>query len=353
MITLRERNSGARKALTDEGRMPAPTDPRPTPRLDLGTFQILPENRSAVRAAKGLARSVLTGKRPPAGLLVLHGPPGSGKTQLTTALVNAVVTKSPEVTARVLSVGDLARPEDEVGFADGDLLACDFLALEDVQRLPERAADALCDLIDRRASRRKLLLVTASTGPARLTHLPHRLTSRLAAGLVVQLEPPGVTSRRVILEATAVSKNLRLTPDALDWLAGQGSGVRASLGLLQNLAQVAPTFPGPLDRNVVEQVIAGTGQPTSRGTDLQAIMKRVTATFGVTEKQLLGASRLRPVLIPRQVAMYLARELTGLSLPRIAAAFGRDHTTVLHACRKIEADTQLAGVVRELRAALG
>jgi chromosomal replication initiator protein len=82
-------------------------------------------------------------------------------------------------------------------------------------------------------------------------------------------------------------------------------------------------------------------------------MKRVCVAFGVTEKELLGASRLRNVLVPRQVAMYLARELTGLSLPRIGATFGRDHTTVLHACRKVEEaiadDERLAATVRQLR----
>lgn len=331
--------------------MPAPADPKPTPKLDLGTFQVLPENRSAVQAVKQLARVVLTGQRPAVGLLVLHGSPGSGKTHLSTAVVNAVVTQSPEVTARIVPVGDLARSDGNAAFTDRDLWTCDFLVLEDVQHLPEWAADALCDLIDRRASRRKVLIVTAGTGPAGLAHLPHRLTSRLTAGLVVRLEPPGAASRRVILEAAAVSKNLRLTPDALDWLAGQ-NGLRAGLGLLQNLAQIAPTRPDPLDRKAVEEVLAAVAQPTSCDSHLQAIMKRVATAFGVSEKELLGPSRLRTVLIPRQVAMYLARELTGLSLPRIAAAFGRDHTTVLHACRKVEADERLAGVVREIRAAL-
>jgi chromosomal replication initiator protein len=83
----------------------------------------------------------------------------------------------------------------------------------------------------------------------------------------------------------------------------------------------------------------------------------VAAAFGITEKQLLGTSRLRPVLLPRQVAMYLAREVAKLSLPRIGAAFGRDHTTVLHACRKVEAamatDDVLKARVRQLRGELG
>ena len=99
------------------------------------------------------------------------------------------------------------------------------------------------------------------------------------------------------------------------------------------------------------------GSRRPRGVELPAIMKRVAAAFGVTEKELLGISRLRRVLVPRQVAMYLARELSGLSLPRIGAAFGRDHTTVLHAfCKVNEAlasDERLAATVRQLRRELG
>jgi chromosomal replication initiator protein len=121
------------------------------------------------------------------------------------------------------------------------------------------------------------------------------------------------------------------------------------------LAQVAKSFPGALGLSEVQQTLAGTGQPTSPACDVSTIVKRVAAAFGVDEKAMLGASRLRGVLKPRQVAMYLVRELTGLSLPRIGAVFGgRDHTTVLHSCRKVEdemtSDMGLAKQVSELRA---
>ena len=155
-----------------------------------------------------------------------------------------------------------------------------------------------------------------------------------------------------MLSVAASAKKVRLTDDALDWLAGQIGGVRTLLGLLQNLAQIAPQFPGPLDRILVEQIVAGTGQPTSAAGDVSAIVKRVAAAFGVTEKELLGKSRLRRVLVPRQVAMYLAREAARLSLPRIGLFFGRDHTTVMHSCQKtvsdMAADATFDGRVKQL-----
>src|SRR5262245_42738256 len=126
MITLRRLTFGARSA-TDEGRMPAPADRRTvsrrSPRIDLGGFQVLPENRSAVRAVKSLARAVLLGRRVSVCPLVLHGPPGCGKSHLASALVAALARGSDEVTARIETAGDLARPDspDDAGLADRDL----------------------------------------------------------------------------------------------------------------------------------------------------------------------------------------------------------------------------------------
>ncbi|MBN9118048.1 MAG: hypothetical protein J0I06_02585 [Planctomycetes bacterium] len=312
-----------------------------------------------MRAARSVCRAVLLGKRTAANPLVLHGAPGTGKSRLVAAMTQRLTTAPRGITVRTVAVGDLVRSPDE-SLADRDLFECDVLALEDVQHLTDRTADAACDLVDRRTTRRRVTVATASAGPSGLTHLPQRLTSRFAAGLVVQLEPLTVASRRTILATAAGAKGVRLTPEALDWLAERptSGGVRSTLGLLQNLVQVARSFPGPLGRADVEQTIAETGQPTSAGRDVSVIVKGVAAAFGVSEAELLGASRLRGVLRSRQVAMYLARELTGLSLPRLGAAFGgRDHTTVLHACRKVEeemaADGALAKRVSELRNLLG
>jgi chromosomal replication initiator protein len=321
-----------------------------------GDFLALPENLSALRAVRAVARSLTTGKRPRVTPLVLHGSPGTGKTHLTSALLRAVARGPEVVTARSVAVGDAARlgagDDRSFGFADRDFLTCDLLVLEGAQHLPEKAADAVCDLLDRRAGRRRAVVVTAGAGPSELAHLPQRLTSRLAAGLVVRTDPLSAASRRAVLKAAAAGKTIRLTDAALDWLAARTGGLRGLLGLLQNIAQLAPAFPGPLDRPDVERVVAETGQPTSAGGDLSAILKRVAAAFGVSERDVLGPGRTRNVMVPRQVAMYVARAVAGLSLPRIGAFFGRDHTTVLHAVRKVagdmQADAALDGRVRRL-----
>lgn len=326
-------------------------------------LRIVAENRLAVRAARSLVRSVQRGKRVALNPLVLHGPTGCGKTALVAALLAELATGPGVATAQAVSVGDVARaaaadPGAE-GFADADLRTCDVLVLEDVQLLPVREAGAVADLLDRRTARGRAVVVTATAGPASLKELPQALTSRLAAGLVVPLDVSSAVSRRAVLADAAATQSYRLTADALDWLAGPGSGggLRAALGRLAGLALGAKAFPGPLDRAACEAILAASGLPTSAGPDVPGIIRRVAAAFGVTEKELLGISRLRRVLMPRQVAMFLAREVCGLSFPRLAVAFGRDHTTVLHAVRKVEAelatDGQLAAVVKQLRMEVG
>ena len=352
MVTLRGRKNGQRPALPNERQSTASTEGKSPVRFELRDFLTLPENRSAMKAISALAQAILLGQQPRVALLVLHGLPGTGKTRLTGAALGAIAVGSQEATGRSIPARELAQTgEDDPGFADPALASCDFLVIEDLQHLPRAASGALCELIDQRMARRQPLVITASSGPARLTQLPRRLTSRLAGGLVVQLEPPGRSSRRAIIEASATK--VQLTPDALDWLAGPAGGLRAALGMLQNLALAANSHRGPFDRKAVERILAQSGRPATPGSDPDGIVTRVCVAFGVTRKELLGTSRLRRVLLPRQVAMYLARRIGKLSWPRIGAAFDRDHATVMHACRKVEeavrADAKLAGVVRQLR----
>ena len=330
-----------------------------------GEFLALPENTSALRAVRSLYRSLARAvPRVLLSPLVLHGPSGSGKSHLIRSLIEKLATADEVVTVQSLPAADLARgmaptggEELEPTVLDESFQECDLLVIEDFQQLSAKSAESMCLLLDNRSSRRRGTVLTLNVGPALLSHLPRRLTSRLAAGLVVPLDPLSPASRKRLLKAEAKKRNVKLTKEAVDWLAAQatGGGFRPLLGTLNNLAPLARQQPLPLDRPQVEEYLKSTGQPMASAPLPAEIVKRVAAHFQMPVKDLLGPSRLRPIRQARQVAMYLVREVTDLSLPRIGVCFeGRDHTTVLHACRRVEeemaADKLFAGRVRSLLA---
>jgi chromosomal replication initiator protein len=318
----------------------------------------LPENQAARAAAERVAEAPTGRPGPALNPLFLHGPSGTGKTHLVAALALAVTTRAPDRVVHVLPAGDFAPPAatDEGRDAREAVRGADLVAVEDLQHLDARAADALAGLLDRGLARGQQWVVTANAGPAELTHLPGRLTSRLAGGLVVGLRPPAPASRLRLLEAFAQRRGVALARPVLDWLAEhtEGSARRreGALGRVETLARVQGRPPSAEEVAAAFRVEAEARRPT-----VERIAQRVCRYFRVEPGALQGRGRARGALVPRQVGMYLARQLTGLSLGQIGAYFGgRDHSTVLHACRKVEAalaqDVTLSGAVRQLHADL-
>src|SRR5262249_20893857 len=299
----------------------------------------------------------------------LHGPSGTGKTHLVSALVAEATARRPDLVATVLAAGDLALAYQ--ADADGQpstVLAsareADLLIVEDLQHLPAQAAEALVQLANARLARQRQMFFTAAKGPGQLVQFPARLTSRLAAGLVVGLLPLLPPSRRAFLQDRAKARELRLTDDVLDWLAANtGGSVRQLEGTLSRLETLARLHGRPPELDAVRDALR-TDADAHRPT-VERIAQRVGRHFQLDPRQfqdrdpgqLQAGDRSRNVLLPRQVGMYLARQLTSLSLQQIGAYFGgRDHSTVLHACRKVEqalhGDPSLSGLVRQLHADL-
>ena len=328
----------------------------------------LPENHSALVAA-GLTLRQLTAvvKSPTDGTpLLLHGPAGTGKTLLVTAMLRRVADLPGGLTARALAARELPRrraddPGGEAATAFAEFLALDFVAIDDVQHLPLRSVAALIELIDHRAARRRVTVLTANAGPAHLGKFPRRLTSRLAAGLVVQMEPLGRAARGELLTSKACELGLALAADGVSALLDMtaGAGVRPMLGALATLRTLAASAKRPadaLDATTVNLLLQN-GHLELAASPMTRLVERVAAAYAIPVQELLGRSRRADALLPRQVAMYLARETTKLSLPKIGAALGgRDHTTVLHAWRKVAelatTDDRLARTLRELTAEL-
>jgi chromosomal replication initiator protein len=321
-----------------------------------------PENRSARAAVQWLADAVFTGRlRHEPNPLVLHGPAGTGKTHLVTALAGHVLQRRPDLTCTLLPAaecGDLLRPAGDRNGPEPDAIDwhSDLLIVEDLQHLPARSAEALIGVLDGRSARREPTVLTASVGPARLTHLPARLTSRLVSGLVVGLEPLAPASRLAVLEDKAQRRQLAIGRDVLTWLAeNAGGSVRQLEGALARVETLSRLHERTPDLRLVAAHF--TGDADAARPTVERIADRVGAYFQLEPRQIQSRRRLRHALLPRQVGMYLARQLTPLSLKQIGAYFGgRDHSTVLHACRKVEEamahDATLSGAVRRLHADL-
>lgn len=352
--------------------------------LTFAHFVATPENRAAWLAVQEIAADLMRpafrgevriprlahGK--PATLM-LHGPAGAGKTHLVHALVAQVTQHRPDLVVTVLAAGDLVRTVQPTLFAGqeethpleqvNDLEQArhgDLLVVEDLQHLSLRAVESVVQVMDYLGAWQRPAVFTANAGPQRLVHrgerFPARLTTRLAAGLVVALEPLGPASRLICLQSLAQRRQLAVPTEVLRWLADRLTGGGRQLeGAIAKLQALVKLHRGPLELAAVEGEFQ---EQTDAGRlTVERIAERVGGYFRVDPSDLQSRRCCHDVLLPRQVGMYLARQLTQLSLEEIGQYFGgRDHSTVLHSCRKVEEalrrDAVLSGLVHEIHAAL-
>ncbi|TMQ34841.1 MAG: hypothetical protein E6K70_05475 [Planctomycetota bacterium] len=337
--------------------------------LSFSRFVPTPENRSALQAMRDLAAGVCAGRwQRVTNPLFIHGPAGTGKSHLVNAIIEEVTRQAPQVVVSVLQGCDLVRwtsePADS-GSGPGDdvaaMEACDLLFIEDLQHLRGRGGqpanlETLVQAFDDRLARQRPMVFTANVGPGCLVNLSPRLVSRLSCGLVVGLELLQAPSRLALLQEKAQRRQLAVSRDVLAWLADRlPGGVRALEGALLQLETLSRMQAEPLDVEAVASHFQHLAEATR--PSMERIAERVGSYFRLDPRQLQSDRRHRSVLLPRQVGMYLARRLTKLSLAEIGAYFGgRDHSTVLHACHKIEGtierDALLGGTVRQLHAEL-
>lgn len=325
-------------------------------------YVVGPENELGVAAARALARG-----EPGISPLVIHGGAGVGKTRLLEELSRELIVRKAGASVAVLSWAAFVEMCEEAEVREGGwaelrerLRGLDLFALDDLPAMARHglAMGELGPMLDGLAERGALVALTARTAPGNWEGWPARLMDRLRAGLSVRLEAPGsVSMRRYVLERVR-ARGMRVRPEAVDALASAADGYRPVEGRLARLALIARVEGRGIDRELAEQVLADDGALVVGRVSLSELMKAVAKRFGVRVGDLRSADRHRGMVVPRHLAILLARELTGLSFAALGQHFGRrDSKTIRHACEaargRLISDPALASVAEEIRRELG
>jgi chromosomal replication initiator protein len=302
-------------------------------------------NEFAFYAARALAQ----GEPSEVNLLYIHGVFGYGKTHL----LNATALEAKARGRRPLFLGaeDFMRQflgalhrKDTLAFKD-ELRAADLLLIDDLQHICRSSAtiSEFLHTVNAFADQRRRVVIAADRPPEALDGLGADVRSRLSGGLVIALNMPDRDTRLAILKARAEEfarhrPEAVLPPEVLDRIADiEDASPRDLIGIFVKLATYADLTRKPVTLEVVEETVGQRGV-TARKTSIEDIQRKTAEFYKLDMRDFHSPQRTRRVARPRQVAMYLARELTMRSLPEIGKRFGgRDHTTVLHACRRIAA----------------
>jgi chromosomal replication initiator protein len=334
-------NSGGRGRRPDAGR-PAGLTPGLNPKYVFDSFVIGNSNRFAHAAAVAVAEAPARAYNP----LFIYGESGLGKTHLLHAIGHYAARMFPNVKVRYVSTEEFTnefinlvhsgRAEDfRRRYRD-----IDFLLIDDIQFLEraERTQEEFFHTFNTLHNASKQIVITSDRAPKKLTTLEDRLRTRFEWGLITDVQAPDLETRIAILRKKAWGERLQVPDAVLEFIASKvQTNIRELEGALIRVTAFASLNKQLVDLPLAELVLKDLISDEQGPQITAAIIMAATAEyFTVTMEELQGSNRSRTLVNARQIAMYLCRELTELSLPRIGASFGgKDHTTVMHAVKKI------------------
>ncbi len=332
-------------------------------RQEFASFVVGSGNQFATAACQNVADTPARNYNP----LFLFGGVGLGKTHLLNAIGNRIRQRDPRARILYLSANDFTtelinciRFKRMEEFREKFRRNCDVLLMDDIEFLAgkERTQEEFFHTFEALHGSGRQIVVTADRYPKDIQGLEERLRSRFDWGLVADIQPPDTETKVAILRRKADDEGIALPNEVAFFVARHATGnVRELEGTLTRLLAMSSFHAAPLNVEFARQSLQGYLQVEERSTNIDTIQSAVARFFGVKVQDLKGPRRTRQMVVPRQIAMYLARQHTGLSLPEIGKRFGnRDHTTVLHAVRKVKATktkdsgyrTRLEGVTRSL-----
>jgi chromosomal replication initiator protein len=350
VVDLESRRDGA----TERAEPVVPLKPGDTSRLNpkytFDTFVVGSSNRFAHAAALAVAEMPAQAYNP----LFVYGESGLGKTHLLHAIGHYARHLNPRTRVRYVSSEEFTNDfinsirDDKAQAFQKRYRDIDVLLVDDIQFLQGKVQtqEEFFHTFNTLHNANKQIVITSDLPPKQLQQFEERMRSRFEWGLMTDVQPPDLETRIAILRKKAAAERLSAPPEVLEFIASKiATNIRELEGALIRVTAFANLNRQPVDLALAEIVLKDL-IPDGSGPEITGsmIMAQTAAYFGLTIEDLCGSSRSRVLVTARQIAMYLCRELTDLSLPKIGQQFGgRDHTTVMHAERKI------AGLMAERR----
>lgn len=314
------------------------------PRFSFDNFVVGSSNRFAFAAAQQVAENPAKTYNP----LFIYGPVGLGKTHLLQSITQEAVRRHPGLKICYVSSEQFTnelinaiRHRSAESFRQ-KYRNTDMLLIDDIHFIAgkESTQEEFFHTFNVLHDHRKQIIICSDRPPKEIAHLEDRLVSRFAMGLITDIQPPDFETRMAILRKKAELESIRVPDDVLTFIADQiKTNIRELEGALIRVVAYALMDDKIITLNMAKQVLKDMVKETMKTISVDMVQKEVAAFFNVPLAELKTKRRHKNIIMPRQIAMYLSRKLTTHSLPEIGGAFGgKDHTTILHAFKKVEAD---------------
>lgn len=283
--------------------------------------------------------------------LYIHGGVGLGKTHIMQAIGHAIMSKNPSlrvayidaesfVNEFIVAIQKKSRNDFQERFRNN----VDVLLVDDIHFLAGKDAtqEEFFHTFNSLYNNRKQIVVSSDCPPKDLSLVTERLRSRFAGGLITEIQPPDVETREAILLLKCEQESIFLPNEVIRLIAQRvSSSIRELEGALVKLAAHARYTGHQIGIELAQKILRDVVHDDPSGVSIEKIQKHVAEHFRVKTSDILGAKRSRSIAVPRRIAMYLSRELTNHSFPEIGVFFGnKDHSTVIHACKKVESEMQ-------------
>ncbi|MEW6708258.1 MAG: chromosomal replication initiator protein DnaA [Candidatus Riflebacteria bacterium] len=306
------------------------------------SFVVGKSNQFAYAVCQSVTRNPGTLHNP----VFIYGGVGLGKTHLMHAIGQATINHNPKARVAYLSSEtftnefiDSLKDKKAEAFRS-KYRKIDLLLIDDVQFFAgkEQTQEEFFHTFNELFQQKKQIVLTSDSPPEKIQKLEERLASRFAMGVVVDIQPPDLEMRAAILKKCAAKSMVEVPDDAIMYLAqGVTSNIRVLEGAFNSVLAFSGVMGKPINKDLIDQVLKDVLRENSGGKiTIPWIQKRVAEFYDIPEEELIGKKRSQNLVLPRQVAMRLSQIFTDTSLNQIGEKFGgRDHTTVMHACEKI------------------